>query len=330
MDIIVATAEHKQLGFMNGEKTVDLEIGDNNDFEITIPLQDFIYNDLDFDRIIFVPDTEYGGMVKDIQTITSTDEVKVRGYTWRGMLERKIIEPPQGQAYLVIEDMELNTAIKRTIGNMFSGSFNLFSISDSDTGVKVTYQFDRYTTLLSGLTKMLEKVGHRLNIKYIMKKPCYIELSAVPISDYSEQHEYSQDYNIDFSVRDCRTGINHLICLGKGELTNRLVVHLYAWPDGTVKKTRYYEGQDERVAIYDYSSADDETTLIENGTERLKDLMNYKTVDVDIDNIDIDIGDIVGGRDRITGITVKKPIETKILKITETENKISYKVKGEN
>ena len=41
----------------------------------------------------------------------------------------------------------------------------------------------------------------------------------------------------------------------------------------------------------------------------------------------VELGDIVGGRERITGIVMAKPISKKIVKITNNKLKISYEVK---
>ena len=42
--------------------------------------------------------------------------------------------------------------------------------------------------------------------------------SAVPIRNLSSEIEYSQDSKIAINLKESRRGINHLICLGKGEL----------------------------------------------------------------------------------------------------------------
>ena len=55
--------------------------------------------------------------------------------------------------------------------------------------------------------------------------------------DYSDYITYSQDYNIDFTIRDYRRGINHLICAGKGQNEERIVVHLYVQKDGSIGKS---------------------------------------------------------------------------------------------
>ena len=60
-------------------------------------------------------------------------------------------------------------------------------------------------------------------------------------------------------------------------------------------------------------------------------MMNIKKFTVDIDyyiETEMQIGDIVGGRDYITGIVVKKPITGKILNIKDGTYKIEYKIEG--
>ena len=48
-----------------------------------------------------------------------------------------------------------------------------------------------------------------------------------------------------------------------------------------------------------------------------------------IEDADLEIGDIVSGRDYITGILVQKPVVRKILVIRGERMKVEYKLKGE-
>ena len=43
----------------------------------------------------------------------------------------------------------------------------------------------------------------------------------------------------------------------------------------------------------------------------------------------IDIGDIVGGKDYLTGISMQKPINRKIWSVSSGKEKIEYKLEGE-
>ena len=80
------------------------------------------------------------------------------------------------------------------------------------TGVAVSnYQFDRYCTLLEGITKMLKTVGYRLDIQHKRERgvPGYILIRAfVPIVDYSDEIELSKDSGLNYTMEDKRNGVN--------------------------------------------------------------------------------------------------------------------------
>ena len=63
-----------------------------------------------------------------------------------------------------------------------------------------------------------------------------------------------------------KMGINHLICLGLGELKNRTVIHLYADANGVISRTQTQFGSDEVTNVYDYAGAETEN-LIKSGTD---------------------------------------------------------------
>ena len=251
--------------------------------------------------------------------------------TWRGMLDKKIICPPTGSDYKTVSG-ELDQVLNDLIAEHFDDYFVVVQI---DTGVSVTnYQFDRYCTLLAGINKMLKSVGYRLQIRYIQQErgqPGYIELSAVPIVDYSEQIELSQDSQLNFTFKNCRNGVNHLICLGKGELQDRQVIDLYVQEDGSIGSEPYYTGVREIAAIYeDTSSETDE--LEEKGRGKLQELMNSTSFSMDVEtlNVDVAIGDIIGGRDYLTGLYAKKPIAKKIYKVEDGKTSLEYEIEGDD
>ena len=106
--------------------------------------------------------------------------------------------------------------------------------------------------------------------------------------------------------------MNHLICLGSGELKDRTVIHLYVQADGSIGKTQYYTGIDEVAEVYENTNAEAED-LEEGGRDRLEKLIGKQTFKMDVSSLgmEVDIGDIIGGRDYITGIYVKKPVTGK-------------------
>ena len=149
---------------------------------------------------------------------------------------------------------------------------------------------------------------------------------AVPIVDYSDSIEFSSDLRANYQMQQQGDGVNHLICLGKGELKNRTVRDLYIDQDGNVSRTQYYFGIDEIAEIYD-SGGSEVKDLIQNGTERLKELANKDVFEISVDpEIEIAIGDIVGGRDYLSGMTMKAPVWSKIIKYAAGQIEIEYKL----
>lgn len=328
--IIVADAQGRELGYLDPHFDVDMDLGDTNDFQFEVPLESWQQEDLNYKFQIYIPNTEYGGIVGDMKTTTKNRILQMTGDTWRGMMGKKIIEPPAGEDYRIVSG-ELNAILKSLIEPMFGG---FFLVPQVDTGISVSaYQFDRYCTLLAGVEEMLASKGYRLDIQHKREEPGipgWVEVQAVPSEDYSESKEYNQDNRINFTARDYRRGINHLICAGTGEGADRTVLHLYVLPDGSIGTQQYYRGIDERVALYSYSSQPDSERLRKDGAKRLQSLMDYKQFDMTVSEVDLAIGDTVSGRDYITGILVQKPVVQKILKMKSGKLSVEYKLRGDD
>lgn len=327
--LILASSYFRDINPVFGD-TIDVEIGKENSFEVKIR-RDEITSDYSIGNILYIPNTEYGGIIGEIDTNTGLDTFSMVGYTWRGLLDKKILSPPAGSDYLTISG-ELNAAIKQLVTGQFD---TYFVVSQNDTGVSVTnYKFDRYCTMLSGINKMLKSVGYKLRISYVQQEngqPGYVELEAVPIVDYSNDIELSQDSRLDFSAKQIRNGVNHLVCLGSGELQDRQVINLYVQQDGSIGTTQYYTGIEEIAETYDNNSAESEE-LQEYGVERLMEIMNRDEFSMDVQSLGIDValGDIIGGRDYITGIYVKEPITSKIYRREDGIESLEYSVEGDD
>lgn len=288
----------------------DFDIGNENDFEITVSADDW-QEDVQFGARVYVPNTEYGGIIGELETNTSENVIYIRGYCWRGLLQKKVIVPPDNQAYKTVEG-DLNSNIANTIGNSFSG---VIKADTASTGIAFKYSYDRYIDMLSGLTKMLLQKGHKLKFEYMQQEKGiagFVLISAVPIVDYSDRIELSQDSRIDFVMKLKKNIVNHLIVLGDGELADRTVLNLYLHPDGSIRKTPYFTGVDEIEEVYEYTGSEDLET---DGINHFKELIETTALSMDIAALDIDIsiGDIVGGRDYITGLTAKKPLASVIV-----------------
>lgn len=328
MKFTVMKASGEELGYLEESVDLDMDIGDTSDFEINISSDTWSRERHGYGCKIAIPDTEYGGIIRDIESSTGPGEVTLRGPTWRGMLADKIVEPPDGEEHLVLSG-ELNDCIRTLMGDRFDG---LFIVPKISTDIQVSnWEVDRYVTLYDALDKLTNAYGCRLQIAYNEPEDLeygHVDIQAVPVRDYSDELEYSIDGNVYVTVRDCRNGVNHLICVGEGEGQNRVKVDLYIQEDGSIGKKQYYFGLDEIVAVYNYTSAD-AGKLEEDGAKRLQELRNYKKCEMTIDDADVEIGDIVSGFDDITGTVVKKPVVRKILKIQNETVTIEYEVKGD-
>lgn len=326
--VTLANKELRELGFIK-DANVTVDLNGNRNFSVQIARSNW-YEELTFSSLIYIMGTEYGGIIGEVLTDTTLDYVELKGLTWRGRLAKKIIQPPAGSDYKTVSG-ELHTVMKSLIEPEFDG---LFVVSQENTGVTVSnYKFDRYCTLLDGLTKMLKSKGYRLKLTFQREEnePGYLYIEAVPIVDYSDQIELSQDCQLNYTMDDKRDGVNHLIVTGKGELQDRNVLHLYVQEDGSLGKTQYYTGLQEIAEVYENTSTETDE-LEEASIEKLQELMNKKTFKMDVAalGIDVDIGDIVGGRDYLTGMYMAKPVENIIYELTGDVESKTYKLEGED
>ncbi|MGL4484657.1 MAG: hypothetical protein ACRCUS_06870 [Anaerovoracaceae bacterium] len=321
MEFIVANAQKIDLGYLQNYNSLDI---DNDTLELIT-----IESPYDLGFFIYSPGTEYGGIIERRSTLTSEKEIKWYGPTFRGLLDQIVILPTGD--YLTLSG-DVNTIIQTLIGTKLGGLFKV----EPACGITVSnYKFARHITALEAITNMLMTKKMRISIKVeegSTGKVFIVKIGAVPIVDHSNDIEFSQDGKINFSTDVESVGINHLICLGKGELSARTVRHLYVTEKGEIKEgaaNQYYKGLLERQAVYDYSSAETVTELLKYGTERLKELQPKQTMKILNTNIDIPIGDIVGGRDRVTGLSLKKPVLSKILRCQNGRQDLEIKVEGE-
>lgn len=301
----------------------DFEIGDKeNTFLVTCNRAE--WENVPDKARVYIPGTEYGGIYKRLESDTKGNSVAIGGYTWRGLLQNKVIIPPAGSAYAT-DSGELNMILARRVSVAFPG---LFIGSEESTGITVSYRYGRYVTLYDGLKEMLKSVGYKMRIAYDIEQ-CKVVVDAVPIVDYSQMIEYSSDMNANYSMIINKMGINHLICLGQGELQNRTVVHLYADTNGVISRTQTQFGADEVTDVYDYAGAETDN-LIESGTDQMKAKASKNEFSIDLESTqDVAVGDIVGSRDYITGYTVAAPITTKIVKWKQGFEKVEYQLSDE-
>ena len=98
---LVSKPSGEEQGNLSDSAEVDLDVGDSNDFETTVSASEWNSESLGYGCRLFIPGTEYGGIIQDVESVTATGNVILRGDTWRGMLAYRIVEPPAGQEHLV-------------------------------------------------------------------------------------------------------------------------------------------------------------------------------------------------------------------------------------
>ena len=318
MDLIYTDENREDLGILF-DYSFDLAFGSSeNDFELKTSTSNHI---LKQGYYIYIEGTEYGGVVDNIKVKTESKELIYGGRTYHGILESKIITPDANTDYLKVSG-EANAVLGTLIQRL--ALTGLFKASTDKSGFTINnYQFNRYVSGYTGIKAMLNSVGAKLHITF---ENGYVVLSALPIVDYSKDDEFDTD-QIKFDIEKYYNPTNHLICLGKGELAERQIIHLYADEKGNISKTQTQFGLNERTEVYDYSSVESIEELESSGIEKFKELLNDGKVQMQLDAAqEYDIDDIVGAREFVTGITMSKPIVKKIVTINKGIIRIENKV----
>lgn len=321
MDLIYTNRERVDVGVLSAY-AFDLSFGaSENDFEITLGLRE---NTLEFGSFVYIEGTEYGGVVDGMKTNTSGETIVYSGRTWHGILNSKVIQPDAGANYYTVSG-DANVILSTLISRMGLGS--LFTASGNLSGITIpTYQFKRYCSGYDGIRDMLAAAGAKLKITWEDRA---VLLSAVPVVDYTDA-PVDGDMAV-LAVEQYRQKVNHLICLGKGDLAAREVIHLYVNASGKIVDTQYYTGIDEIAEIYDYGNSESSDELRKGGIEKLTELMNTDKAEISIPEtlgLVYDIGDVVGASDIKSGVTVAAAVTQKVVKIKNGAISTNYKTGG--
>lgn len=323
MDLIYTNGQRVEQGVLLAH-SLDLSFGvdeNENDFELTLGKAEPLLED---GAIIYFDGTEYGGMVGGMKSNT-TDETRTSvGRTGHGLLNSKVICPDPGQDYLIVSG-DANTVLAGLIQRLDLS--DLFYAEGSGSGVNIkSYQFPRYVKGYDGIRTMLERHGAKLKMRWTNGS---VKLYAEPVIDYAAQPVDGDEAAL--SVERYGLKVNHLICLGQGDLKDRQVLHLYVDQFGRIGETQYFTGLDEVVEIYDYSSVETLDDLRAGGIEYLTEARNVDQVSMTVfegSGLEYDVGDIIGGTDNTTGNTAKATVTQKIVKISNGAVSIEYKTDG--
>lgn len=323
LEYIYTDASYNELGYLT-HTDADIEIGEygvsKNDFELTLSLED---RDPLFTvgALFYKENTEIGGVIQRLKVNTSDNTTTMIGPTFRGLLEKEFIQPPAGSAYLTLNG-EANACINTLIGDRFDGLFVVDNIGASNINVKYDV---RDINLLQALEKALGASDARLCIKHQIDGK--VHLYAEKINDLSDTLQYDNDYQISMIVKTKSKPYNHILCLGKGELLNRLRVNLYLQSDGSWSESNEtYKGLSRKTYKHEDVNVEDRAELIKNAIEKVTETNESDTLEISFDADNAELFDIVGAKENVTGISFKEPISQKIIKISDDDIEISYKV----
>lgn len=319
MDLIYTNHDREDIGVLL-DYDLDLAFGkDENDFVLTMSANDHC---MKTGYYIYMDGTDYGGIVDSVKSDSSKEEVTYSGRTWQGVLNSKILAPDSGQDYLTVSG-EANSVIGSLLARC--GLSALFQASTTDSGITIkSYQMNRYISAYDGIIKMLKTVGGKLYMEYSNGS---VMVSAVKAVDYSNDEEFDSDL-VQLQIEKTGNTCNHLICLGKGDLKERTVIHLYADSKGNISDKQTFTGLEEYAETYDYGNAESDDDLRSKGMEKLKELLAKDTIKVDLDSSDtrFDVGDIVGAYDSITDMQVSAEVSKKIVNVSNGNITITYEV----
>ena len=285
-----------------------------NDFELTMVLpesaDELLWAENTISTIIYVDGTEYGGEISGSVIDIAENTITYTGRTWRGNLAQWIIEPPAGQDYLIVSGNLATSLRLLPMGNYIEVQ------NTSYTGN--TYQFNRYITTFEGVTGLLTAAQSDLRASIVWESDGYggkAKLYVTPARDLRNMIEVSQDYNDQIRLKITRDGNTpkRLICLGAGELHERQVINLYADDDWNVSTTPIAGAYP--VESYDFSAS---TNLLADGRKHFLELIhNHEQIEVSITDLDIQLSDIIGAKDVLTGEEVSAEITSIIWRCTD-------------
>lgn len=293
----------------------DFSVGVENTWSLDVPLSCPLREGC----LVYVDGTELCGVVDDYETVTGSTVATVSGRTAQGVLSTNITCPPPGSDRLAVSG-DANECIAAVLANVGLGL--PFQVAGKPSGVRVDHELDRFANAYEGITSMLAASGAKLSV----------EASGGRVTLGAEPMRNAIGYDGETSrvrVRRSRA-VNHLVCLGSGELQDRAVVHLYADEQGRVGTTQRIFGLGHMAAVYDYNNADEQELRAE-GEKKLAEMQSADAAQLE-DAIEgaWDIGDVVGVRFGDDGEVVSEVVSEKIARVAGRSIAVEYRTGSKN
>lgn len=216
----------------------DFSFGEaENDFELKIPLTG---TRLEPGQVVYLNDTEYGGIIDSIKVDTQNQMLIYEGRTWQGIIENKTLYPRKGEAYFTVEG-EANAVLGELLErmNLIAGDLNSIPVSPSGVVLGVS---EENSGILVSASVQSDSGNYAHGYSFIRDllfaagaKPRLIngKLAAVPYVDYSNDDDFLVDTD-QFTAKRIYNALNHIHCMGQGEWGSRYEIDIYCDKNGGI------------------------------------------------------------------------------------------------
>ena len=269
--------------------------------------------------MMYAEGSDVGGIVTGYSSDAAMGTFSVVGDTWTGVLDRRVVGPDSGSDYLVLSG-DVRDIVAALVSR--AGLTGLFRVADGRTGITANHTFTgstsseqqdagRYMGAWSAIWQVCVDHGCKCRFAWSDVERRVI-VTVARLADYTDDEAQSAGLaTVGVSIRK---PTNHLVCLGKGDLKAREVLHLYADRSGNVSTSQSIKGVDEIAEVYDDSSAEGDK-LKTDGTKKLRELWQASqevTVKSGTTSADFDLGDVIGGTDPWSGLTARAIVTKKV------------------
>ena len=269
--------------------------------------------------MMYAEGSDVGGIVTGYSSDAAMGTFSVVGDTWTGVLDRRVVGPDSGSDYLTLSG-DVRDIVAALVSR--AGLTGLFRVADGRTGITASHTFTgstsseqqdagRYMGAWSAIWQVCVDHGCKCRFAWSDVERRVI-VTVARLADYTDDEAQSAGLaTVGVSIRK---PTNHLVCLGKGDLKAREVLHLYADRSGNVSTSQSIKGVDEIAEVYDDSSAEGDK-LKTDGTKKLRELWQASqevTVKSGTTSADFDLGDVIGGTDPWSGLTARAIVTKKV------------------
>lgn len=283
--------------------------------------------------LLYAEGSDIGGMVTGYESKPDQGTFEVTGLTWTGIIGTRVLRPDPGQAYWTVSG-DVAECAAQLVSRLGLGY--IVHVDGTAAGIEATHRFSgsrsgaqqdsgRYMDGWAALWQLVSEHGCKVTMRW--------DDSARRVRlRVSRRGDWTGDEAADAGLATVGVTVsrpvNHLVCLGKGELEDRTVLDLYADASGSVSKTQALSGRDEVAEVYDDSGAEDAAKLESDGRSKLESLWAASrevTVTSAASGTSFDLGDLIGGEDPITGISATATVTKKIASFSRGAMSWSYK-----